>query len=155
MRIAQPLETQLGTQLHPLELASQLMLWLLHIQDMLSMFSLTQTIELHQLPTHALTQTKLPPMTRIVPLQEIQLGTPSPPLEQESQLMLWLLHIQDMLSISNTEVYLNSTLVQVSIISHHTFQPTMPTQKFTMEEPRLHQPLRPKLLQLIPLPQNP
>ena len=52
-----------------------------------------------QQQTLALTLTKLPLMMKIAPPTVTQLGTQSPPPELPSQLMLWLLHTQDIPSI--------------------------------------------------------
>jgi len=86
-------EILLGTPILHLELQSQLMLRHHHTQDMLSIYKLTQLL----IPV--LTQIKQQRLMNHAVNQEILLGTLIPLLELQSQLMLRLHHIQDMLSI--------------------------------------------------------
>jgi len=98
IKIAQQPETLLGTLLLLQEQLNQLMLWLIHIQIILSMFNLKVsldrdsmellTLRFLQLPILAPMPTKLPPMMNLVQLMETQLGIPSQPQEPKSQLML-------------------------------------------------------------------
>ena len=77
---------------------SQLTLKLLLIQDMLSIFNSVLMVTPSQRLISAPTPTKPPPRMRHAPLLETPLGTPSLPLELESQLMLKPTHTQDILS---------------------------------------------------------
>jgi len=155
MRIAQLQETLHGTLSHLLELLSHQQLKMLHIQDMLSIFNLKlrppqpklekvspekdsrePLISLsHQLQIHALMLTKLPLMMRIALPPETLLGTQSHLLELVSHQQPKMLHIQDMLSISNMhKTLLNSILDHRLILILHTYQLTMLTQKSKITE---------------------
>jgi hypothetical protein len=110
MRLAPPPETLHGTLSPPPELESQLTLKLLLIQDMLSIFNSVLMVTPSQRLISAPTPTKPPPRMRHAPLLETPLGTPSLPLELESQLMLKPTHTQDILStewIQKMETFLN------------------------------------------------
>jgi hypothetical protein len=102
MRHATPPEIPLGTPLPLLELPSQRMPWLPHIQVTPSTFSLDLRVTLSQRKTFALTLTRQLLRMRPATLPETPHGTLSPPPEPLSQRMLWPLPIQHTPSISNS-----------------------------------------------------
>ena len=162
IKIALLLEIQHGTPLPHQELPSQRMLRLLHIQIIPSIFNLILkilleldsrellTLRLLQPLTLALMPIRQPLMMRVALLMETQLGTLLPLQEPPSQRMLCLVNTQAMLSIF--KLILNSMVDHTSTLTHHMSQPTTPTQRSTMLEPRPPLLLRPKPHQPIPPP---
>jgi len=124
-------ETQLGTLILLQELWSQLMLKPHLIQDMLSIYKLTQ------LQTPVLTQTRPPRLMSHAVNQETQLGTPILLQELWSQLMLKPHHTQDMLFIYKLTQQLTPVLTQTRpprLMSHAVNQETLPGTPILLQE---------------------